>query len=68
VVFYPPTKIVFWTIVGSILVLTWIGACPVDGMYITIGQVATLVYFLRFFLISMRKVLWDKLFWWSKGK
>jgi ubiquinol-cytochrome c reductase cytochrome b subunit len=49
VAFYPLTKIIFWVIVRSILVLTWIGACPVDGIYIIIGQWATLIYFLRFF-------------------
>lgn len=60
--FYPFTKAIFWVMVRSILILTWIGARPVDGMYILIGQVATVVYFLRFFLSSVRKVIWDKLF------
>jgi ubiquinol-cytochrome c reductase cytochrome b subunit len=61
--FYPFTKVIFWVIVRSFLILTWIGARPVDGIYILIGQVATVVYFARFFLMALRKVVWDKLFW-----
>jgi ubiquinol-cytochrome c reductase cytochrome b subunit len=57
--FYTPTKIIFWVIVSSVLVLTWIGARPVEGRYIFIGQVSTLVYFARFILSSLVRMMWD---------
>jgi ubiquinol-cytochrome c reductase cytochrome b subunit len=50
-----PVKFIFWVIVVSVLILTWIGARPVDGRYILIGQLATVIYFLRFFSIPLVK-------------
>lgn len=43
--FVPANKTLFWALVGVILLLTWIGARPVEAPYILIGQVLTFIYF-----------------------
>ncbi len=48
VVFYPFIKFYFWVLVGSVLLLTWIGACPVEAPYILIGQLLTVIYFIYY--------------------
>ncbi|YP_002726518.1 cytochrome b (mitochondrion) [Eretmochelys imbricata] len=44
--FRPLTQILFWSLVADLLVLTWIGGQPVEDPFITIGQVASSLYFL----------------------
>lgn len=44
-VFNPLFKIVFWVLVNSWLVLTWIGARPVEDPYVLVGQLFTVLYF-----------------------
>jgi len=46
--FLPVSKVSFWTLVVIVLLLTWIGARPVEEPYIVTGQVLTLTYFLYF--------------------
>lgn len=58
---YPFTQIIFWTLVASWLILTWIGARPVEDPYITVGQVSTLIFFLYFIIRPLSMYLWDKL-------
>lgn len=60
------SKLYFWFLVSVVLVLTWIGARPVDGVYILIGQVATFFYFTYFIFFSYAGSLWEdilKLYW-----
>jgi len=59
--FYPFSQLIFWVIVGSWAILTWIGARPVETPYIVIGQLATIIYFLFFVLNPLIHLLWDKL-------
>jgi quinol-cytochrome oxidoreductase complex cytochrome b subunit len=49
--FRPIYRIFFWVLVIDCLTLGWIGAKPVEGMYIVIGRLATAYYFLHFLLI-----------------
>ena len=53
--FYPINKILFWTLVRSVMLLTWIGARPVEEPYVLFGQVLTLLYFRYFFPFSFNK-------------
>nr|AXS66139.1 cytochrome b [Curculionoidea sp. 30 KM-2017] len=59
--FYPINKIMFWSMLSTTMLLTWIGARPVEAPYILTGQSLTIIYF-SFFLFSppMFK-FWDKL-------
>jgi len=57
--FYPVNQSIFWIIVRSWVILTWIGARPVEDPYIIIGQLATITYFLFFLLSPLTHLLWD---------
>nr|WVD57218.1 cytochrome b [Dermestes vorax] len=59
--FYPINKILFWMMVSIILLLTWIGARPVEDPYIFIGQTLTILYFLYYILNPMFYLTWDKI-------
>ncbi len=49
--FRPIFKIFFWVFFADCLVLGYIGAMPAEGIYVVIGRVATVWYFLHFLLI-----------------
>lgn len=50
--FRPSSQFLFWALVADMLVLTWIGGMPVDPPYIVIGQVASIIYFLIFLVLT----------------
>lgn len=60
-VFYPISQIVFWCLVCSVILLTWIGARPVEDPYILVGQVLTVVYFALYLAIPLACYVWDSL-------
>lgn len=49
--FSPIKKILFWTFISTVLLLTWIGANPVEPPYLIIGRIITIVYFLNIIII-----------------
>nr|QTZ18992.1 cytochrome b [Epicypta sp. WQY004] len=59
--FYPLNKILFWIMVVSIILLTWIGAKPVEDPYIITGQILTLVYFSYYMMNPIIHMWWDNL-------
>nr|YP_010868516.1 cytochrome b [Apatetica glabra]WGU20049.1 cytochrome b [Apatetica glabra] len=59
--FYPLNKILFWSLLSIILLLTWIGARPVEDPYITIGQILTVIYFSYYLFNPMIAKYWDYL-------
>nr|YP_010463212.1 cytochrome b [Capodemus sinuatus]UUJ37736.1 cytochrome b [Capodemus sinuatus] len=59
--FYPINKIMFWSFVTIIILLTWIGARPAEEPFILTGQLLTIIYFLYFLLNPMMFNLWDKI-------
>ncbi len=59
--FYPLRKFIFWVHINVVVLLTWIGARPVEDPYIFVGQILSVVYFsYYFFQVSIIK-FWDKL-------
>ncbi|YP_001654998.1 cytochrome b (mitochondrion) [Heteronotia binoei] len=50
--FRPLTQTLFWSLTATILILTWIGAQPVEDPFILIGQLATTFYFLIFLSLT----------------
>ena len=50
-VFRPLYKVFFWILVIDVIVLGYIGANPPEGMYLMIGRIATIYYFVHFILI-----------------
>nr|QZM06651.1 cytochrome b [Tetanops sintenisi] len=59
--FYPINKILFWTMVTTVILLTWIGARPVEDPYVLIGQILTVIYFLYYLITPLMTKWWDKL-------
>nr|YP_003495090.1 cytochrome b [Hypoderma lineatum]ADD21038.1 cytochrome b [Hypoderma lineatum] len=59
--FYPINKIMFWLMLITVILLTWIGARPVEEPYIIIGQILTIIYFSYFMFNPLMIKLWDNL-------
>jgi ubiquinol-cytochrome c reductase cytochrome b subunit len=49
--FRPVYKWVFWLLVIDVIALGWVGANPPEGLVVTVGQVATLYYFIHFLIL-----------------
>nr|AFG23317.1 cytochrome b [Teleogryllus commodus] len=59
--FYPINQFLFWSYTSIVILLTWIGARPVEEPYILTGQILTIMYFLYFLINPMMHKLWDHL-------
>nr|UUG47613.1 cytochrome b [Ips nitidus] len=59
--FYPINKLLFWSLFSIVVLLTWIGARPVEDPYILIGQLLTVLYFSFFLINPLTAKFWDKL-------
>nr|AXS66629.1 cytochrome b [Curculionoidea sp. 2 KM-2017] len=57
--FYPVNKLTFWSLFSLIMLLTWIGARPVEDPYIITGQILTISYFSYFLINPILAKLWD---------
>ena len=49
--FRPIFKIFYWLFIADFIILGWIGQKPVKDIYILVGQIATVYYFLFFTLL-----------------
>lgn len=58
--FYPLNQIIFWILTCIIILLTWIGARPVETPYIFTGQLLTFLYFFYFILTPIITLIWEK--------
>nr|UAT98129.1 cytochrome b [Smerinthus caecus] len=59
--FYPLNQIMFWIFFIIVVLLTWIGARPVENPYIITGQILTILYFSFFIMNPMLSKYWDKI-------
>jgi ubiquinol-cytochrome c reductase cytochrome b subunit len=59
--YYVINQSLFWLIVIIVVLLTWIGARPVEDPYILTGQVLTVLYFSYFILNPLITKWWDSL-------
>nr|QGU84918.1 cytochrome b [Gibbovalva kobusi] len=59
--FYPINQILFWTLITSIILLTWIGARPVEEPYIITSQILTVIYFSYYLINPMMSKMWDNI-------
>nr|UAT98142.1 cytochrome b [Smerinthus planus] len=59
--FYPLNQILFWFFFIIVILLTWIGARPVENPYIITGQILTILYFSYFIMNPLMGKYWDKM-------
>nr|AMP43740.1 cytochrome b [Heleodromia immaculata] len=59
--FYPLNQILFWSMLVTVILLTWIGACPVEDPYILLGQILTVIYFSYYIINPIMTKWWDSL-------
>nr|YP_009115070.1 cytochrome b [Sarcophaga melanura]AIZ58774.1 cytochrome b [Sarcophaga melanura]QAA79094.1 cytochrome b [Sarcophaga melanura] len=59
--FYPINQILFWLMTVTVILLTWIGARPVEEPYVLIGQILTVIYFSYFMFNPLIVKWWDNL-------
>lgn len=59
--FYPINQILFWLIITTIILLTWIGARPVEDPYVIIGQILTIFYFSYYIFNPIINKIWDNI-------
>nr|YP_010564739.1 cytochrome b [Volucella rufimargina]UZA61142.1 cytochrome b [Volucella rufimargina] len=59
--FYPINQIMFWFMTMIVILLTWIGARPVENPYIIIGQILTILYFMYYMINPLMSKWWDNL-------
>nr|YP_009104423.1 cytochrome b [Aeneolamia contigua]AFV32126.1 cytochrome b [Aeneolamia contigua]ASR18202.1 cytochrome b [Aeneolamia contigua] len=59
--FYPVSQMLFWIMLSTIIMLTWIGARPVEEPFIKTGMTMTWMYFLYFIIEPITTKMWDKL-------
>nr|AYQ19104.1 cytochrome b [Tenebrionidae sp. 1 ACP-2013] len=58
--FYPINKLLFWIMVSMVILLTWIGARPVEDPFIITGQTLTVLYFTYYMINPITFKMWDK--------
>nr|WKY18617.1 cytochrome b [Jonas distinctus] len=59
--FYPANQIMFWSLVSIFILLTWIGARPVEDPYVLTGQILTIMYFSYFIINPLSLMWWDNM-------
>jgi len=59
--FYFFNQTLFWLFVNLVIILTWIGARPVEEPYIITGQILTIIYFLYFIINPIFAHAWNSL-------
>lgn len=59
--FYILNQILFWILLILIILLTWIGARPVEEPFVICGQILTIIYFSYYIINPILSKFWDKL-------
>nr|QGX06870.1 cytochrome b [Neope muirheadii] len=59
--FYPLNQILFWSMISTVILLTWIGTRPIENLYVITSQLLTIYYFSYFILNPILSKFWDKL-------
>nr|YP_009175389.1 cytochrome b [Drabescoides nuchalis]ALF99741.1 cytochrome b [Drabescoides nuchalis] len=57
--FYPISQINFWMFTTTVILLTWIGARPVELPYTNTGMLLTIMYFTYFLIDPILTKMWE---------
>nr|YP_010531175.1 cytochrome b [Athalia sikkimensis]UXW93397.1 cytochrome b [Athalia sikkimensis]UXW93592.1 cytochrome b [Athalia sikkimensis] len=57
--FYPLNQIMFWILINTVIMLTWIGMSPVETPYIILSQILTMIYFSFYMINPILTKTWD---------
>nr|QBC73180.1 cytochrome b [Cocculina subcompressa] len=57
--FSPVNQVIFWIFAGTWVILTWVGARPVEVPYEFIGQICTFIYFFYFLVAFSIQKMWE---------
>nr|WRQ18184.1 cytochrome b [Igerna tenuicaula] len=57
--FYPLSQLNFWMYITMVILLTWIGARPVEMPFTNTGLILTIMYFSYFITDPMMSKMWD---------
>jgi len=58
--FTPPYQVVYWRLVVFFVLLTWLGACPIEEPYATLAVPISILYFLAFVVLVRLPTIWKK--------
>nr|YP_010373189.1 cytochrome b [Cadlina koreana]UPI11655.1 cytochrome b [Cadlina koreana] len=59
--FTPPYQITFWSLVVLFMILSWLGACPIEEPYVTLAVPVSILYFLCFPMLVSISMIWKKI-------
>nr|YP_010598393.1 cytochrome b [Cilnia humeralis]UIX55337.1 cytochrome b [Cilnia humeralis] len=59
--YYPINQFMFWSMISIVILLTWIGARPVEDPYILTGQILTILYFFYYIMNPLIIKMWDNM-------
>nr|YP_009136683.1 cytochrome b [Tritonia tetraquetra]AKE07288.1 cytochrome b [Tritonia tetraquetra] len=59
--FTPPYQVMFWSLVVVFIVLTWLGACPIEEPYLSLAGPMTVLYFSFYLMLIMIPAIWAKI-------
>nr|AMX22418.1 cytochrome b [Unio delphinus] len=59
--FYPMNQLLFWFLVASFLLLTWLGQMPTEAPLIMLSQTSAMIYFCLIMSIPVTGICWDTL-------
>nr|ADA62262.1 cytochrome b [Mengenilla australiensis] len=60
--FYPLNLLLLWLFMFNFMMLTWLGSKPMEFPFLTLSQFCTLYYFSFFFINSLIKFYYNKIF------
>nr|YP_004935110.1 cytochrome b [Trimusculus reticulatus]AEQ93931.1 cytochrome b [Trimusculus reticulatus] len=59
--FTPPYQLTYWTFIVVFVLLTWLGACPIEEPYLTLAGPLTVLYFLLVVVLASLPAVWKKI-------
>jgi len=60
-IFYPINQYLYWSFITTFIILTWLGAQPIEYPFIILSQIISSYYFIYFILNNFITFYWDKI-------